>query len=130
MIALCVAFTVHSCAINCTVVILVTHHTCTVHVCNMHGTCPESMHIVWTIPVGVYGYMYVICMLLHVCMCVCMFICIDALCIIMLHMCLCRLQEVHKSLETIRKQITDKLSEVETARRDLVEIEHKEGRQE
>ena len=70
------------------------------------------------------------CVFMYVCMYACMFICIDALCIIMSHICPNRLQEVRRSLETIKKQITDKLSEVETARRDLVEIEHKEGRQE
>ena len=57
----------------------------------------------------------------YLCACMCTRICI---------ICVNRLSDLYKSLETIRKQVTDKLSEVENARRDLVEIEHKEGRQE
>jgi len=45
-------------------------------------------------------------------------------------MCPNRLSEMYKSLENTKKQTTDKITEVEAARRDLLEVEHKEGRQE
>ena len=37
-----------------------------------------------------------------------------------------RLSELHKSLEMLKNQIGEKLSEVETAKRDLSEMEQKE----
>ena len=37
-----------------------------------------------------------------------------------------RLSELHKSLEMLKNQISEKLSEVETAKRDLMEVEQKE----
>jgi len=37
-----------------------------------------------------------------------------------------RLSEFHKSLEILKAQIDDKLADIETAKRDLSEVEQKE----